>query len=124
MDSPPPEEEYRGGFAGPTGNRVDFTPVTEGSANEEEALRTHLEEYLSQEDAMTPPGNAVPVEVIGAFVKFHERNEIWGSFSGKSFVKEELIGECPEAIHLALTVNSYRCRTSLRSSLRFLLVHH
>ncbi|KAI5455380.1 hypothetical protein NCC49_000194 [Naganishia albida] len=75
MDSPSPEEDYRGGFVGPS----------------EQALRTYLEQYLGQEDAVTPPGNAVPVDVIGAFVKFHKGNEVWGTYVGKSFVKTDLI---------------------------------
>lgn len=61
--------------------------------HEEQALRTYLEQYLGQEDAVTPPGNAVPVDVIGAFVKFHKGNEVWGTYVGKSFVKTDLIGE-------------------------------
>lgn len=94
MESPPPQEEYRGGFAGPTGNQVDFTRIVEGNtATEEQALTTQLEDYINQEDSMVPPGNAAPVDVIQAFVKFHKGNEVWDSYVGKSFVKTDLIGE-------------------------------
>lgn len=94
MESPPPQEEYRGGFAGPTGNQVDFTRIVEGNTTtEEQALTTQLEDYINQEDSMVPPGNAAPMDVIQAFVKFHKGNEVWDGYVGKSFVKTDLIGE-------------------------------
>jgi hypothetical protein len=91
MDSPP--EDYSRGFAGPVG-RVDYTSVGDGSTQvEAQELKARLVNYIHQRRSAGPAaGDIAAVNVAQKFVKFHQGNEVWGEFAGKSSIKRYLIG--------------------------------
>lgn len=90
----PPDEDRSEGFAGPAGGQVDFTSFGDESMKfEVQELQGRIANYIHQRGSAAPAADdAVAKEVVHKFVMFHQGNEQWDAYTGKSFVKGYLNG--------------------------------